>query len=116
MTAAGTWLFPPGRALAGWWRELSPRLPQRLWFTHLLLHHVEALAQVSHTRRPDALQLSLLRMLGTTAADQLRVERQLLSQWLNDLAGNGLLRDQGQGWQLTEAGRAAVATGTYTQP
>jgi len=117
MTAAGTWLFPPGRALAGWWRELSPRLPQRLWFTHLLLHRVEALAEVTHTRRPDALLLSLLRMSADPAAlDQLRVDRQLLSQWLNDLAAHGLLRRQGQGWQLTDAGRTAVATGAYSQP
>jgi hypothetical protein len=127
MSGAGTWppspTSPPGRALTGWWRELSPRQPQRLWFTHLLLHRVEALAAVIHTHRPDAFQLALLRQLSTTAngsatasLDHLHVDRQLLSRWLNALAAQGLLSTHTGSWELTDAGRAAVATGAHTQP
>src|SRR5216684_8472157 len=99
MTAAGTWPrppdWPPSRALGGWWRELSPRQPQRLWFTHLLLHHVEALAEVTQTYRPDAFQLLLLRLVaaadgnGPVDLDHLRMDRQLLLRWLHGLAAQG---------------------------
>jgi hypothetical protein len=88
-----------------------------------VLHHVEALVTVAHTCRPDDLQLALLRMVAATAngsagilPDQLHVDRQLLSRWLGALASEGLLGAQAGGWALTEAGRGAVATGTYTRP
>ncbi len=122
MTAAGTWPFPSGRALHGWWTNLAPRRPTRLWFTHLLLHRIEALAEVTHTHHPDAMQLALLRLLAVAdgsalaALDHLHVDRQLLGRWLSGLATDGLLQTSGSGWQLTAAGRTAATTGAYTQP
>jgi hypothetical protein len=127
MTGVGTWppspASPPGRALNGWWRELAPCQPQRLWFTHLLLHRVEALAAIIQTKRPDAFQLALLRLLSTTtngctagSLDHAHVDRQLLYRCLSALASQGLLAAQGSDWVLTDAGRSAVATGVYTQP
>src|SRR6516164_7582770 len=102
MTAAGMSAafsgMPPGRAPAGWWRELSRRQPQRLWFCHLLLHHVEALATVARTRRPDDFQLALLRMVSAAgngsagpSLNELHMDRQLLAGWLGALAADGLL-------------------------
>jgi hypothetical protein len=117
MTAAGTWPFPPGRALNGWWRDLSGRKPHQLGYIHLLLHRVEALADVTHTHRPDEFELALLRLACAAdgAPDNLRVDRQLLARWLSGLADQGLLRPRAHGWDLTDAGRAAVTTGAYTQ-
>jgi hypothetical protein len=117
MTAGGTWLFPPGRALHGWFGDLSPRRPQQIWFTHLLLHRVETLAAVSLTHRLDALQTALLRQIAAgLALDRLLVDPQLLAQWLHALAVQGLVRANGDGWEPTPAGRMSVETGTYTKP
>ncbi len=119
MIVGGTWLFPPGRALGGWWRDLSPRRPQRLWFTHLLLHRVEALAEVKHAHRLDPVQNALLCLLAgpaTVVPEQLRVDRQLLARWLHALIDQGLVRSNGQGWEPTDAGQTAARTGAFTQP
>jgi hypothetical protein len=122
MTAAGTWPFPPGRALAGWWRDLGPRQPLSLWFSSILLHRIEALVRVTHTNRLDSLQLALLRILaaadgvGLSALDSLCVDRQLLGRWLDVLVVRGLLSPREGGLELTDAARSAVLTGTFTEP
>ncbi len=122
MTVAGTWPFPPGRAIAGWWRDLGPRQPLSLWISHLLLHRIEALCRVAHINRLDSLQLTLLRLLapangvGLSALDSLCVDRQWLGRWLDALVIRGLLVHQERGLELTEAARSALQSGTYTEP
>jgi hypothetical protein len=122
MTVAGTWPFPPGRALASWWRDLGPRQPLSLWFNYLLLHRIEALVRVTHTNRLDSLQLALLRILaaadgvGASTLDSLCIDRQLLGRWLDVLVIRGLLSHREGRLELTEAARSAILTGTFTEP
>jgi hypothetical protein len=111
MTGAGPPSLPGGRVLAQWWQELAPRGPQRLWFSRLLLHHVEALTEVACPCTPDPLQQALLRRLSypssalATALESLPVERSLLLRYLRELARHGWLDQGPAGWQLTSAGR-----------
>jgi hypothetical protein len=104
---------PGGRSLLSWWRELAGRDPRRLWFGHLLLHRVEALAEVARPSALDTFQQGLLRALSRPGqAEALRLERQLLAQVLRELEGRGLVRlgpgAEGE-MELTEAGRSALA-------
>jgi hypothetical protein len=99
---------------------LSRRQPQRLWFSHLWLHRVEALTTVTHINLPDDFQLALLRLLfatsnglATGALEKLSLDRQLLWRWLSALAAKGLVKAYGGGWELTDTGRTAAATGAY---
>ena len=46
MSAPAVTSLPSGRAVLGWWRELSAQRPHRLWFAHLVLHRVEALVEI----------------------------------------------------------------------
>ena len=45
MTAPSPALFPAGRTLAGWWRQLAPWQPTAVWVGQLLL---QVLGQVSY--------------------------------------------------------------------
>src|SRR5262249_59447288 len=50
MTVPPALVFPGGRTLAGWWKQLERWQPQALWCGHLLLHRVEALAAVTRSQ------------------------------------------------------------------
>ncbi len=121
MSAASAPSWPGSRILLGWWRALLGRQPQQLWFSHLLLHRVEALVRVSRVHPLDVWQRALLRLASTRvrgAADlegafvDLRIDRQVLAQLLRELIDAGLLHVNGTGvWDLTATGRQALETG-----
>ena len=115
MTAAPTSSLLPGpRTLLGWWRELAPLRPRRLWFGPLLLHRLDALVSVAQPAALDPLRLGLLRHLTASngaSLDALRLDRALLHRLLVELERDGLL---GQQRTATEAGRRAAADGTFT--
>ncbi len=111
-------ILPPGRALLGWWRELAPLQPHRLWFAHLALHRVEALVELARPQPLDAFDLAILRALslpspaGASPLASLHLERGLLASMLRALAGRGLVRLEGPGLaELTDDGRQALAAG-----
>jgi hypothetical protein len=121
-------MLPGSRVLLGWWRELASLRPQRLWFAHLLLHHVEALAAVARLQPLDPVQAALLQALDLPAPGgcqengdpahsplaRLRLDRQVLARLLHALAGAGLARPAERGrWELTDAGRLAHRAGAF---
>src|SRR5205807_2033005 len=126
MTAAAPLSLPGSRSLLGWWRDLAPRRPRRLWFGQFRFHHVEALVRVADARRVDPLQQALLRALslhappgpnGPPAAGALaglHLDPQVLLRLLHQLAGEGLVRGNGD-WHLTGAGREALEGGAYVR-
>src|SRR6185437_3783249 len=118
MSAALAPSWPGSRVLLGWWRELIGRQPQQLWFSRLLLHRVESLVRVTHTRSLDLWQRALLRLVHARIprgpdpenyfAD-LQIDGQVLSQLIHQLTAAGLLHMNGAGtWDVTTAGRHAL--------
>lgn len=120
MTAAPALMLPGSRTLLGWWRELADLHPRRFWFARLLLHRLEALTRVARPRPLDPLPRALLRSAALAAAngsappwEHLHLDRPLLSRWLSELAGAGLLHGSGDRWELSAEGRRALAEGTF---
>src|SRR5437660_2081830 len=103
MTAAATRTFPVPRTYQSWLRELAAVHPRRLWFSHLLVHRVEALVAVVRPHRLDPFPLALLRRLfvsvSATAAisslERLHFDRQFAVPLLRELAAADLLHGQG---------------------
>jgi hypothetical protein len=123
MTAASPLVFPGGRVLAGWWRELTPLAPRALWLGHFLLHRVEALLEVS--RRAEVDRFSALIVQALSAAprqtipdldSRLHLGPQVLGQVLHHLQGEGLAeRDPGGGWATTGLARQVLERGSYAR-
>jgi hypothetical protein len=123
MTAAATRTFPVPRTYQTWLRDLSAVHPRRLWFSHLLMHRIEALVVVNHSYRLESLHQALLRRLfvspvavaKVSSLDDLQFDRQFALPLLRECAAAGLLRGQEDGWLLTDAGRQALNNGGYTR-
>jgi hypothetical protein len=126
MTAAPALALPGSRTLLGWWRDLAPLAPRRLWFSHLLLHRVEALAVFARPRRLDPFQRAVLRAAAVEPPantnhvphpppggllERLQLGPGVLSRLLRELADHGLLHPTGPRWELTPAGRDALGSG-----
>jgi hypothetical protein len=114
MSAPAAMTLPGGRVVLGWWRDLAGLAPRRLWYAHLLLHHVEALVEATVAPHPlvplaDALLAWLGGQPGPVPAERLAadlvVEGELLRDVLAELEARGLARQDSAGWQPTEAGR-----------
>lgn len=122
MTGSVPLVFPGGRTLAGWWRQLAPRQPRTWWVGHLLLHRVEALAALVRPSPLDPLHRFVLQALALTPGvplaaldDRLHLGRQLLGQLLRVLQAERLAQAASDSWAPTDAGRAAVAHGEYAR-
>jgi hypothetical protein len=102
--------FPGSRSVAAWWRELAPQEPLRVWLTHLLVHRVEALADVDVTRPLGGLRLEVLRSLSA-GHPPAGLDAGLLACVSRELVALGLLTSTDRGRQITPAGRDASATG-----
>jgi hypothetical protein len=123
MTAAGPLAFPGSRVLAGWWPQLAPLRPRKLWAGHFLLHRVEALVEVSRPVGLDPFHRLVLQALDLVpqptvpALDaQLHLGPQFLSRVLHGLRADGLAEQGGAGaWQATALARQALHQGSYEQ-
>jgi len=110
--------LPGSRALLGWWRELAPAGPRRLWYAHALLHRVEALTESAGLPPLDALARSLAGVLlagpstAGSLADALGVPAALVARLLARLAAEGLV----DGLRLTPAGEEAARSGGEGPP
>jgi hypothetical protein len=119
MTAAPALVFPGGRTLAGWWKQLVSYAPRALWVGHLLLHRVEALVAVHKPFRVDPLPGFVLRAVSAGASleeldDRLHLGRPLIRQILQQLESEKLLeRAAAVRWSLTSLGRQALEHGQY---
>lgn len=115
-------MTPPGRALAGWWRQLAPFAPTRLWFADLTVFRLEVLA-----RRDQVAPLAPLRRLLLNAltvfpssppeplAPRLGLSPAVLRGLLADLRAADFARPDAAGvWRPTPAGHAAAADGIFT--
>jgi hypothetical protein len=120
MSAAAAVTPPGGRVVQGWWRELAPWQPQRLWFAHLLLSRVEALVEEVCLHPLDPFQQALLHALALPEpALELHLERPVLGGLLGELSARGLVRlpdPEGPPCpaELTDAGREALRAGGVT--
>jgi hypothetical protein len=105
---------PPARALQGWWRDLAPLRPGRLWFGRLLLHQVGALVETTSETVLEPLQRALLRA-GTPDSALASFDPQVRAVLVAELADAGLLGANGTGFGPTPAGRAAADAGSFTR-
>jgi hypothetical protein len=120
MTAALSLPVPGGRVLLGWWHDLAAVSPRRLWLAHLLVHRVEALVRVTHSRPLDRLQQGLLALLPSAATRSPNsgphapgLDPQVRTRLLHELAAEGLARVTEGSWHCTETGRQALAGGAF---
>lgn len=116
--------LPGGRILHGWWRELAPLAPRRVWFAQLAVHRVEVLGEVSTTTARGRLATALLGLLArrpgplspAEAAGDLALDPPLAAALFDDLTAAGLLEPVGDRWAVRSpaAGNAdgPAATGT----
>src|SRR5262245_14564484 len=115
-------MTPPGRALAGWWRQLASLAPVRLWFADLTVFRLEALARRARVAPlPPVSRLLLNALTVFPSSPPERMARRLgltapvLRGLLADLRDAGFARPNADGvWHLTLAGSAAAAAGTFT--
>jgi hypothetical protein len=105
--------FPGSRTVAAWWRELAPHQPLRLWLCHLLVHRVEALAEVENERPLPAFRIEVLRSLNPGRRPE-GLAPGLLARMTRELITAGLLTPTEFGAEPTAAGRHALANGTVT--
>jgi hypothetical protein len=123
MTAVSPLVFPGGRVLAGWWRQLALPAPRSLWVGHFLLHRVEALVEVTRRTEVDRLSRLVVRALdaagGPSVPDldaRLHLGPQVLGRVLRQLQSEGLAEpDAAGGWVPTALARQALDQGGYTQ-
>lgn len=115
MSAAAPFIFPGGRIVAGWWRQLAPHHPQNLWITYLHLRRVEVLVRANVSRALDSLLHAVLALLaeGPVALaeldERLHIGRQLTRQFIRQLENQGLVAQLSHGaCSLTEAGTSAL--------
>jgi hypothetical protein len=125
MTGPSALAFPGSRTLAGWWRQLAPHQPKALWFSHLVLHRIEAPVQVRRSYRPDPLDSHLLRTLdylerapdrpGGPDVDELNrllcLGPQVLYRLFDHLRRAGLVQEFCGSYRLCDAGRQALDKG-----
>jgi hypothetical protein len=110
-----------GRVLAGWWRQLAPLAPKGLWVGPLLVHRLEALARVDRPAAADPFQRLVLEAVELAGGRRDDLTRRLhlgdafVRTALSDLHAAGLLRQAGDTWSLTDAGRQARAAGDYAR-
>lgn len=124
MSAVSAPSWPGSRVLLGWWRELAGRQPQQFRVSRLLLHHLEALVRIRQSHPLDRWQRALLHLASTrlpcsgeleSSFSDLRTDPRILGQLVRELTHSGLLHRNGSGlWQMTLAGREALATGTLS--
>lgn len=123
MTAVSPLIFPGGRTLASWWKQLASLQPLGLWTGHLLLHRVEALAALQLLAPLDRIFLFVLSALAladrSTVQDldqRLHLGLALLRQLLRHLENENLVRpEDGVSWSLTDLGRQGLELGRYAQ-
>jgi hypothetical protein len=123
MTADSPLVYPGGRVLAGWWRQLAGLEPRSLWVGHFLLHRVEALVEVTRRAEVDPLSRLVVRSLssapGPSVPDldaRLHLGPQVLGQVLRQLQAQGLAEpDAAGGWAPTDLARQVVEHGGYTR-
>jgi hypothetical protein len=125
-------ILPGSRTLSDWWRALSGLQPQQLWFGQYFFHRIEALIEVGQPRRLDGLNLAVLRLVaqgppwqdGTEphghpglTPDGMYLDYQVRGQVLRHLKEFGLICPVERAvWELTHAGRQALAGGEFVLP
>jgi hypothetical protein len=121
MTVDSSLVFPSSRVLAGWWQQLAPLSPLRIWIAHLRLHRIEAPVGVAQFEPLDRFTMLLLGAVGLLPRNSLTdLERKLclgqaiVLRLLRGLGERGLAlaNDSGE-WALTPAGRRALADGCH---
>lgn len=123
MTAEPAMALPGSRALLGWWRELGPVLPRRMWYAQPVLYRLEALAEVAGLPALDALAHALAAFLAATphntaasAAAALGVPLSLVHSLLRALTTEGLVQQSGEEVRITPAGEEVVRSGADGPP
>jgi hypothetical protein len=114
---------PTGRVLAAWWRQLAPHGPRRMWLIDWLIHRMDVLTSGTRVETLEPLRRHLLEALGlsespsaTSVAIRLGLEPALAAALLVELADAGLVQPGIQtSWMITEAGRAALAHGSFSR-
>ncbi len=117
-------IFPGGRTLAGWWRQLAPVQPQGLWIGYAFVHRIEAAVNVRVEQPIDSLTRLLLQALqleetlapnhlpGVRLAaleERLRLPSAVILRLLAGLSDAGLITaSMPERWQASEAGRRAL--------
>src|SRR5262249_3317534 len=119
MTDVAPLVFPGGRTVAGWWRQLASWQPRAIWVGPLLLQRVEALVGLTQVRHADSFTRLTLKALASgqtveSLQERLHLERPLVRQVLRQLEVDQLAeRGEGDVWRPTAVGLQASEQGSY---
>jgi hypothetical protein len=122
MSSAAPPVFPGGRTIAAWWRQLAGANPDSLWIGSVHLHCVDIPVEIVRPRRLPQIEWLALKAVsaaaqpasGPAVAQWLGLESGLLHCILQRLQVAGLLlRTEADAWALTDSGRSAVGQGEY---
>jgi hypothetical protein len=124
MTVPSPALFPGGRILSGWWRQLAALQPRALWVGQFVLHRIDALTRVIQRSPLDSFTQLLLRALDlepesstSRLEGRLHLGAQVVRQLLRGLERIGLARSlPPDAWTLTDLGRGALEQGAFPRP
>jgi hypothetical protein len=116
-------MTPPGRALAGWWRQLAPHAPVQLWFADLTVFRLDALVRCARAvplTSVSRLLLNALTVFPSSPAEplarRLGLTAPVLRGLLADLRHAGFAEADATGvWHPTPAGRAAADAGAFQE-
>lgn len=124
MDRASSLIFPGGRTLAAWWRQLAPLQPEGLWVGYGFVHRIEAAVNARGEQPIDALTHLILQALHLeeTAApnhvpgvglpsllERLHLPAAVILNLLTDMQADGLVhRPAPERWQASEVVRHAL--------
>jgi hypothetical protein len=114
MDRASSLIFPGGKTLVGWWRQLAPYQPRGFWIGYAFLHRIEAPVNVVCAQPLDPLAHLFLQALaleptGAGLEARLRLPAPVVQRVLADMQETGLLTPSPPDrWLATEKGNGAL--------
>jgi hypothetical protein len=118
MTVPQAAVFPSGRIIAGWWKQLAAYQPRAIWVGKLRIEQLEAACQIRGEQALSGLDRILL---GNLEADspwalsqldqRLGLGAPFLSELIGQLHARGLAEPSSAGYCLSHLGRTALTSG-----
>jgi hypothetical protein len=114
MDRASSLIFPGGKTLVGWWRQLAPRQPLGFWVGYVFLHRIEAPVTVRCEQPIDPLTHHFLQALKIEPTDtglqaRLQLPVPVMRHVLGEMQGAGLVtRPTPETWHTTDVGHHAL--------
>jgi hypothetical protein len=126
MDRASSLIFPGGKTLAGWWRQMLPRQPQAVWVGYGYVHRIEAPVNVLRAQPVEPFTHLMLQALALDRADsvgvaglqkRLGLPAAVVQRVLIGMESAGFVaRSDAIGWRISALGADALRCQQYHRP